>query len=133
MESGIAVAAGAGYDLTWRGFRSSARLRHVARASNTREALEQIVEAELRRLVQDGVTEAEAARSIRQTTAGAMLALDGLGAAPRMLGGALAIGLPMEDVEHWPEKSRKTTEQVNEAARAVLVNPLTTAGWLLPA
>ncbi|WP_160121526.1 M16 family metallopeptidase [Rhodovarius lipocyclicus] len=133
VESGIAVAAGAGYDSDVAGasiFSVSATLR----APNTREALEQIVEAELRRLVQDGVTEAEVARSIRQTTAGAMLALDGLGAAPRMLGGALAIGLPMEDVEHWPEKLRAvTTEQVNEAARAVLVNPLTTAGWLLPA
>ena len=42
---------------------------------------------------QDGPTEAECARSIRQLTAGAVLSLDGIGAAPRMLGGVLAIGL----------------------------------------
>ncbi|RVT95541.1 insulinase family protein [Rhodovarius crocodyli] len=133
VESGLAVSAGAGYDSDVVGagiFTVAATLR----APNTREALEQAANAEIARIAQDGATEAEVSRSIRQLTAGAMLALDGLGAAPRMLGGALAIGLPLEDVEHWPDKLRAvTTAQVNEAARAVLVNPLTTSGWLLPA
>ena len=37
-------------------------------------------------LLQAGPTEAERARSLRQITAGALLALDGIGGAPRMLG-----------------------------------------------
>ena len=51
------------------------------------------------------------------------------------IGGSLAIGLPLEDVEFWAEKlARVTAEQATRAARAVLKdNPVATAGWLLPA
>jgi zinc protease len=72
---------------------------------------------------------------VRQQTVGALLALDGLGAAPRMIGGSLAIGLPLEDVEHWPARmAAVTAAQATEAARHVLAAPgPATAGWLLPA
>ena len=97
--------------------------------------MEQAIRDEVARLLDSGASEAERARSIRQQTAGALLALDGLGAAPRMLGGALAIGLPLEAVEHWPQRlAAVTLEQVNRAARQVLGAPgVATSGWLLPA
>jgi len=72
--------------------------------------------------------------SPRAARAGALLALDGIGAAPRMLGGTLSLGLPIEEAEYWPARLRAVTQaQVNAAARAVLANPLATTGWLLPA
>jgi zinc protease len=90
--------------------------------------------AEIKKLLDDGVSGAETARAIRQQTAGALLALDGIGAAPRMLGGTLSLGLPIEEAEYWPARLRAVTQaQVNAAARAVLANPLATTGWLLPA
>ncbi|MBX6744582.1 MAG: insulinase family protein, partial [Acetobacteraceae bacterium] len=49
------------------------------------------------------------------------------------LGGALAIGLPLEMVEFWPRYLREVTQaQVVEAARAVLGHAPSTTGWLLP-
>jgi zinc protease len=90
--------------------------------------------AEVRRLLDaGGPTEAEVVRSVRQMTAGALLALDGLGAAPRMIGGALAIGLPLESVEFWPARLRAVTrDQVADAAAAVLGKAPSASGWLLP-
>ncbi len=133
VEAGLAVSAGAGFDGETAGasmFFISATLR----APTAREALEAAVDREIQRILDDGVTEMEVARARRQMTAGALLSLDGIGAAPRILGGVLTLGLPIEDAEHWPERMRAVTQaQVNEAARAVLPAALATTGWLLPA
>ncbi len=133
VEAGLAVTAGAGYDGETAGasiFSISATLR----APTTREALESAILREVQRIIDDGVTDAEVTRSRRQLTAGALLSLDGIGAAPRILGGVLTLGLPIEEAEHWPERLRAVTAaQVNEAARAVLPGALATTGWLLPA
>ena len=133
VEGGLAVSGSANYDGETAGatqFNLSATLR----APTTTAALEAAILAEVQRVLDGGVTEAETTRAIRQLTAGALLALDGLGAANRMLGGTLTLGLPIEEAEYWPARIRAvTTAQVNEAARAVLPNPLATTGWLLPA
>jgi zinc protease len=133
VESGLAVNASAGYDGETAGA-ANFTIYSTLRAPTTREALEAAIMTEIKKLLDDGVTEAETARAIRQQTAGALLALDGIGAAPRMLGGTLSLGLPIEEAEYWPARLRAVTQaQVNAAARAVLGNPLATTGWLLPA
>lgn len=133
VESGLAVQAGASYDGETAGA-AQFMVNATVRAPTTTAALEAAMLAEIQRVLDSGVTDAETARSIRQMTAGALLALDGLGAANRMLGGTLTLGLPIEEAEYWPARLRAvTTAQVNEAARAVLPNPLATTGWLLPA
>ncbi|WP_376087210.1 hypothetical protein ACE7GA_13480 [Roseomonas sp. CCTCC AB2023176] len=94
--------------------------------------VEAAAEETVARLLDGGVTAEEVARSQRQLTAGALLSLDGLGAAPRLIGGALAIGLSLDTVEHWPARIRAVTpESVMAAARAVFTHPSLT-GWLLP-
>jgi zinc protease len=134
VEGGLAVTAGAAYDGDVAGV-GSFLLFATPRPGVAPERLEQAIRDEVARLLDSGASEAERARSIRQQTAGALLALDGLGAAPRMLGGALAIGLPLEVVEHWPQRlAAVTLDQVNRAARQVLGAPgVATSGWLLPA
>jgi zinc protease len=133
VESGLAVAAGASYDAdvaSWTDFDISAVPRRDVPPARIEEAVIAVVK---RLLDEGGPTEAEVARSIRQMTAGALLALDGLGAAPRMIGNALAIGLPMETVEFWPARMRAVTRaQVAEAAAAVLGRAPSGSGWLLP-
>jgi zinc protease len=131
VQGGLAVGAGAGYDGDELGV-GSFSLFATPRGDTTPARLEAAVEDEVMRLLDTGVSEAEVARSRRQLTAGALLALDGLGAGPRLLGGALAIGLPADSVEHWPARIRAVTpEAVIAAARAVFTHPSLT-GWLLP-
>jgi zinc protease len=133
VEPGLAVAAGASYDgdvAGWTDFDLSATPRRETPPAR----LEEVAMATVKRLLDEGgPTEAEVARSIRQMTAGALLALDGLGAAPRMIGNALAIGLPLETVEFWPRRLRAVTrDQVAAAAEAVLGRLPSGSGWLLP-
>lgn len=134
VETGLAVGAGASYDGDAYGV-GSLMLFATPRPGVTPAQLEHALRDTVERLVGEGVSEAETRRAIRQMTVGNLLALDGLGAAPRMIGGSLAIGLPLEDVEFWAEKlARVTAGQATRAARAVLRdNPVGTAGWLLPA
>jgi zinc protease len=133
VESGLAVSAGASYDAdvaSWTDFDISA----VPRRDVAPERVEEAAIAVVKRLLDEGgPTEAEVARSIRQMTAGALLALDGLGAAPRMIGNALAVGLPIDVVEFWPARMRAVTrDQVAEAAATVLGRAPSGSGWLLP-
>jgi zinc protease len=133
VESGLAVAAGASYDsdvASWTDFDLTVTPRRDVPLARVEEAATSVVK---RLLDEGGPTEAEVARSVRQMTAGALLALDGLGAAPRMIGNALAIGLPIESVEYWPQRLRAVTrDQVAEAAVAVLGRSGGASGWLLP-
>jgi len=132
VETGLAATAGCSYDSEAAGA-ASFTISATLRAEVPPERLEAAVNDAVERLLQDGPTEAECARSIRQLTAGAVLTLDGIGAVPRMLGGALAIGLPLEMVEFWPRYLREVTQaQVVEAACAVLGHAPSTTGWLLP-
>lgn len=132
VETGLATSASASYDSETVGV-GTFSISATCRAGVAPEQLEAAVDAAVAALLQDGPTELECARSIRQLTAGAVLSLDGIGAAPRMLGGVLAIGLPLETVEFWPRYLRAVTrQQVTEAARAVLGAPVGTTGWLLP-
>jgi zinc protease len=133
VEGGIALAASASYDgdvAGWTDFDIAATPRREVPPERVEEALM----AEVKRLLDaGGPTEAEVARSIRQMTAGSLLALDGLGAAPRMIGNALSIGLPIETVEFWPRRMRAVTRaQVAAAAEAVLGRAASGSGWLLP-
>ena len=133
VETGLAVGAGAGYDSDSLGA-GTFSVYATPRREVAPDRLESAADDVLKRLLDEGPTEEEVARSIRQMTAGALLALDSLGAAPRMIGGTLAIGLPIEAVEYWPARLRAVTRaQVAEAARAVLPAAPNTVGWLLPA
>jgi zinc protease len=131
VQGGLAVGAGAGYDSDELGA-TAFGIYATPRGDTTPAQLEEAIEDQVMRLLDAGVTAEEVARSQRQLTAGALLSLDGLGAAPRLLGGTLAIGLPADAVEHWPASVRAVTpEAVMAAARAVFTHPSIT-GWLLP-
>ncbi len=132
VETGLAVQAGASYDSEAAGA-TEFMVYAVPRRGVTPERLEEAANAVIATLLQDGPTEAEVARSIRQMSSGALLSLDSFGAAPRMLGGVLAIGLSADVVEYWPARLRAVTQaQVAEAARAVLGGAPNTVAWLLP-
>jgi zinc protease len=89
--------------------------------------------AEVDRLLKDGVSEAEIARAKKSLVAGAIYARDSLAAAPNVIGSALTTGSTIKDVEAWPDRiNAVTVEQVNAAARSVLVPEQSVTGVLRP-
>ena len=95
--------------------------------------LEALLKEEIERVVEDGVTEAEIARTKRAMLASAIYARDGLRAAPRAIGRALVTGQTIADVEAWPERiAAVTATEVRDAARAVFVERHSVTAVLLP-
>jgi zinc protease len=93
-----------------------------------------VVAASPRPLLKNGITEAELARAKRRIKAEVAYARDSLQAGAYALGGALASGLSIADVEESPERMNAVTiKEVNEAAKAVLKLENSATGLLLPA
>jgi len=136
VDQGLAASARAYYspgsvDLAEFSFHLSPRPGAPARASL--DTLEAAFEAELAKLLRDGVTEDEVARAKKRMQADAIYARDSLQTGARVLGQALSNGRTVEDVESWPQRiAAVTVEQVNAAARAVFVPKRSVTGRLLP-
>jgi len=132
VDSAIADAAGTFYDPVNVGpslFGFYARPRR----GQTLATVEAAVEAEVSRLLSNGVTVDEVERARKRMQAEAILARDSLRTGARVLGSALAIGQTVDDVESWPERiGAVTVEQVNAAARAVLTQSGFVTARLLP-
>jgi zinc protease len=131
VDTALATGAGAwftGESLDPTDFGASATCRRGTEPA----ALEAAFDAAIKRLLDDGVSEAEIERAIRQLTEGAIFARDSLMGGARVIGAALATGMTLEAVETWPAQIRAVTaSQVTAAVRAVLSAPAVT-GWLLP-
>lgn len=121
VEQGIAAAAGAWYSPNQLDFARFA-LSVTPRPGTPLATVEKAMLADIDAILKNGVTEAEVARAKKKLVAGAVYARDSLAAAPNIIGGALATGRTIEDIEAWPDRINAVTlDQVNEAARAVLV------------
>ena len=120
VEQGKAVSAGSSYDNS-----SFGPTTFSVYASPQREVsldeIEKLVEAEVAKLMTEGVTEEEVDRAKKRMQASAVYARDSAGRGARALGAALASGQSVEDVESWPERIGKVTAaEVNAALRSVL-------------
>lgn len=97
------------------------------------EDLEKAVEAEIRKLVSEGVGEEETTRSKTRMRAEAAYARDSLMGPANLFGAALAQGRTIEDVERWPDRiGEVTVEEVNAAARFVIDDKTAVTAILLP-
>ena len=132
VEEKAASSAGAGYLATALDM-GEFTISASALAGGDIEALETLVRAEIERIAEHGVTEAELARSKRAMLAGAIYARDGLGAAPGIIGRALTTGRTVADVEAWPERIAAVgAAQIGDAARAVFLERRSVTAVLLP-
>ncbi|MFQ6018576.1 MAG: M16 family metallopeptidase [Kiloniellaceae bacterium] len=133
VDQAVAASASSGYRadaFDWSSFDFYASPRPGVEL----ERVEAALRAEIARLLEDGVREAELAAAKRRLEAGAVYARDSLNTAPRIFGRALTSGRSVEDVEDWPARiGAVTVEQVNGAARAVLEDNHSVTGVLLPA
>lgn len=102
------------------------------------EELGKLLDAELRKVVEKGVTETEVKEAIQRLTDEAIFARDSVAGPAMIFGAALTTGSSVQDIENWPADIAKVTvERVNEAAKTYLdennpwVRPPVT-GYLLP-
>ncbi len=132
IERKLAVSAGAYYSGDNRG---PGRFGFYAspRPGVAMGDLEAAVNAEIERVLKEGVGADEVARAKERMLAEAVYARDSLSTGARVLGSALAVGLTVEEVETWPEHiERVTVERIKAAAAAVLKNNSSVTGLLLP-
>ena len=91
------------------------------------------MEAELRHVVDDGVSEDEVERAKSRMRAAAVYARDSLQGGARALGTAIVTGTTIDQVENWPQRiATVTAAQVTAAARAILREERSVTGLLLP-
>jgi zinc protease len=82
------------------------------------ETLEKAVDAEIARIVKDGVSADELARAKDRMPSEAIFARDSLSGGARTLGSALAAGISVAEVEAWPERiGAVSAEGILKAAR----------------
>jgi zinc protease len=94
--------------------------------------LEQAVDAEVDRIIKDGVSDDEIARAKKRLRASAVFARDSFSTGARALGAALAVGQTVDDVEAWPDRiAAVTAEQIKVAAKVVLIKKHSVTAFLL--
>jgi len=133
VDQGIAASASAWYNANMLDY-GSFGFGASPRPGTTLATVEKAMLAQLDEILAKGVTAAEVARSKKKLVAGAIYARDSLSAAPNIIGGALATGRTIEEVEAWPDRiGAVTLEQVNNAARAVMIERQSVTNILRPA
>jgi zinc protease len=97
------------------------------------EAVEAAVDAELARLIEDGVEQDELDRAKFNIRAQAVYSRDSLYSLARIFGTALTAGMTVDEVESWPDRVQGVTAaDVLAAAKALLVPEHSATGVLLP-
>jgi zinc protease len=120
IDQGLAIAAGAFYDPSRRG-PSEFVVYASPRPGVSLAALERAMDEVLEEFSTDGPSEDETARAKKALQANAVYARDSLSAGAYVLGEAMVIGRPVDDVESWPERIEAVnTGAITEAMRSVL-------------
>jgi zinc protease len=130
--SQIASGADASYDGVGRG-PGFFYLSGTPSAGRTVEELEQALRREVRKIVDDGVTEDELKRIKSQVIASRVYELDSMFAQARRIGSIEMAGLSHKQLDLMTEKFRAVTaEQVREVARKYLIDDALTVAYLDP-
>lgn len=79
------------------------------REGHTLEEIEEVIHAELEKVITAGITEEELERAKRSMIADAIYAQDSQQSLARIFGAALTTGQSVEDVQSWPSEVQKVT------------------------
>jgi len=132
VDSRQAVSAGVGYSATSLG-PSQFTLHASPRPGVSIQDIEKAVDGLIAAAKQSGISPEEVEMAKTRILADAVYARDSLRTGARILGAALAIGRTVKDVEEWPDRIRAvTTEQVDAALKAILVEGRSVTAELLP-
>lgn len=132
VKLGIASSAGASYSgtaLDPTGFTVYGAPRGGAKLSDVQAA----VEAEVRKVIEHGVTQDELDRARTRYLRSLIFARDSQSGMANIYGATLATGGTVEDIDAWPERLRAvTTDQVKAVASKYLTPNRSVTGYLLP-
>jgi len=132
VEDGVAVSAGARYRGRAVDYGTFVLYGSPAEGHTPAE-VGAAVDAEVARLLADGVSAEEIAGAKRRLRASVVYARDSVFQTARIVGAALATGATLEDIQRWPEDIAAVTEDdVMAAARAVFQGTSQATGHLLP-
>jgi zinc protease len=91
------------------------------------------MEAEIRKLLTDGVSAEDTDRAKSRMIAAAVYARDSLSGPANIFGAALATGRTIDDVERWPDHvATVTVAEIDAAAHAVIHEKEAVTSILLP-
>ncbi|TYC62439.1 insulinase family protein [Rhodobacterales bacterium] len=100
------------------------------RPGHTLKEMETLVSAEVKKLLDEGVSDEEVERAKHSMIASAIYAQDNQAGLARMFGGALTQGLSIEDVQTWPAQVRAVTRKDVEAAARTYLSAAPVVGEL---
>jgi zinc protease len=128
----VATSASASYDGVGRG-PAFFYLSGSPVAGRSAEQLEQGLRREVKRVVDEGVTEEELKRVKAQVIASQVYQRDSMFFQARQIGWMETVGLSYRDLDIWIEKLQQVTaEQVREVARKYLIDDVLTVAYLDP-
>ena len=133
VKQGIASTAGAYYQGT--SFDpSSFSIYGAPRGEAALDAVEEAIDAEIRKIIKDGVTETELEKAKNRFVRSMIFARDSQSGMANIYGSTLATGGTVKDIQEWPGKIRAVTaKQVQDVAAKYLNPDHSVAGYLLPA
>jgi len=132
VRQGIAASAGAFYQGTSLDA-SSFGVYGTPRGDATLDQVEAAINAEIEKLVADGVTEDELERAKKRYVRSMIFARDDQSGMARIYGAALTTGGTVEDVAEWPDRiGAVTVQDVQAAARRYLDQRRSVTAYLLP-
>jgi zinc protease len=133
VKQGIASSAGAFFQGTSLDA-SSFSIYGSPRGEAVLETVEAAIDAEIRKLIKDGVTETELEKAKKRFVRSMIFARDSQSGMAQIYGSTLATGSTVKDIEEWPDRIKRiSAKQVQDVAAKYLNPDRSVAGYLLPA
>jgi zinc protease len=133
VRDGIATSAGAYFD-SGKLDDGSFTVYGTPRGTAELDDVEAAVDAEIARIVKDGISERELESAKNRFLRSMIFARDNHSNMANLYGATLATGGTVQQVEEWPRKIRAVTaEQVRSAAARYVAADNSVTGYLLPA
>ena len=132
VNTDLAASAGAYYQGTMLDDTSFA-VYGAPRAAGGLDQVEAGIDAEITRIIKDGVTDSELEKAKNRFVRSMIFARDNQSSMANIYGAALTTGGTVADVEAWPDKIKAVTAEQVKAVAAKYLNPsIAVTGYLLP-
>jgi len=133
VNSDIAASAGAYYQGSMLDD-TSFQVYGSPREPGALKELESRIDAEVVRIIREGVTDTELDKAKNRFVRSMIFARDSSSSMANIFGASLAIGQNVQDVQQWPDKIKAVTAAQVQAAAAKYLKPdIAVTGYLLPA